>query len=26
MRAPRFDEAKFSLSAPEQTIEIKLIY
>jgi len=25
-RAPHFDEAKFSLSAPEQTIEIKLIY
>jgi uncharacterized protein (DUF2141 family) len=26
MRAPRFDEARFSLSAPQQTIEIKLIY
>lgn len=26
MRAPRFDEARFSFSAPEQTIEIKLIY
>jgi len=26
MRAPNFDEAKFSLNAPEQTIEIKLIY
>ena len=26
MRAPQFDEAKFSLSGPEQTIEIKLIY
>ena len=26
MRAPHFDEAKFSLSAPEQAIEIKLIY
>jgi uncharacterized protein (DUF2141 family) len=25
-RAPTFDEAKFSLDAPEQTIEIKLIY
>ena len=25
-RAPMFDEAKFSLNAPEQTIEIKLIY
>ena len=25
-RAPTFDEAKFSLNAPEQTIEIKLIY
>jgi len=25
-RAPRFDEAKFSLSAPGQAIEIKLIY
>jgi len=26
MRAPTFDEAKFSLSSPEQSIEIKLIY
>ena len=25
-RAPTFDEAKFSLNAPEQTIEITLIY
>ena len=25
-RAPTFDEAKFSLNAPEQTVEIKLIY
>ncbi len=25
-RAPKFDEAKFSLNAPEQTIDIKLIY
>jgi uncharacterized protein (DUF2141 family) len=25
-RAPTFDEAKFSLNAPEQTIEIQLIY
>ena len=26
MRAPSFDEAKFSISSPEQTVEIKLIY
>ena len=26
MRAANFDEAKFSLNAPEQTIEVKLIY
>ncbi len=26
MRAAHFDEAKFSLNAPEQTIEVKLIY
>ena len=26
MRAPQFDEAKFSLSGQEQTIQIKLIY
>jgi len=26
MRAPAFDEAKFSLNSAEQTIEVTLIY
>jgi uncharacterized protein (DUF2141 family) len=26
MGPPKFDEAKFSLNKPEQTIEIKLMY
>jgi uncharacterized protein (DUF2141 family) len=26
MRAPNFDEAKFSINSPEQTVQIKLIY
>jgi len=26
MRAPNFDEAKFSMSSPDQTVEINLVY